>query len=120
MERGFHVLGAGSIGCLFAHHLARAGLPVTLLLRAASLAAFDAAGRAVRCGGVAAACRAEAVGHGAAAAAAAGQGPQPAVRISNLLVTTKVGRCGASATPMAPLALGTGRLGQPSLEPNRC
>ncbi|WP_286977285.1 2-dehydropantoate 2-reductase N-terminal domain-containing protein, partial [Pseudomonas sp.] len=29
----WHVLGAGSLGCLWAARLARAGLPVTLLMR---------------------------------------------------------------------------------------
>ncbi len=32
-EGGWHVLGAGAIGCLFAHRLSRGGLTVTLLLR---------------------------------------------------------------------------------------
>ncbi len=35
MSRHWHVLGAGAIGCLFADALARAGTPVTLLLREA-------------------------------------------------------------------------------------
>ncbi|KIZ02776.1 hypothetical protein MNEG_5179, partial [Monoraphidium neglectum] len=75
-----HVLGAGSIGCLFAHHIARAGLPITLLLRADALRAFDGVGRVVRCGDDVAACGAEQVD------AAQGGGQQ---QIRNLLVTTK-------------------------------
>ena len=35
----WYILGAGSIGCLFAAHLHRAGVPVTLLLRDAATAA---------------------------------------------------------------------------------
>lgn len=41
----WHVLGAGSLGCLWAARLARAGLPVRLILRdPARLAAYRAAG----------------------------------------------------------------------------
>jgi 2-dehydropantoate 2-reductase len=44
----WHVLGAGSLGMLWAARLARAGLPVSLVLRdAARLAAYEAAGSAV-------------------------------------------------------------------------
>jgi len=45
MSTHWHVLGAGSLGSLWATRLARAGLPVTLILRdAARLAAYEAAG----------------------------------------------------------------------------
>lgn len=44
----WHVLGAGSLGTLWAARLARAGLPVRLILRdAARLAAYEAAGGAL-------------------------------------------------------------------------
>lgn len=44
----WHVLGAGSLGTLWAARLARAGLPVRLVLRdAARLAAYEAAGSAL-------------------------------------------------------------------------
>jgi 2-dehydropantoate 2-reductase len=44
----WHVLGAGSLGMLWAARLARAGLPVTLVLRDATrLADYEAAGSAV-------------------------------------------------------------------------
>ncbi len=44
----WHVLGAGSLGMLWAARLARAGLPVRLVLRNATrLAAYEAAGSAV-------------------------------------------------------------------------
>ncbi len=40
-----HVLGAGSIGCLVAHHLARSGLRTEVILRSPDrLAALRAAG----------------------------------------------------------------------------
>ena len=42
---GWHVLGAGSLGCLWAARLARAGVPVQLILRnPARLAAYQRAG----------------------------------------------------------------------------
>ncbi|WP_338525859.1 putative 2-dehydropantoate 2-reductase [Pseudomonas batumici] len=45
MSTHWHVLGAGSLGSLWATRLARAGLPVKLILRdAARLAAYEAAG----------------------------------------------------------------------------
>ena len=45
MSTHWHVLGAGSLGSLWATRLARAGLPVRLILRdAARLAAYEAAG----------------------------------------------------------------------------
>jgi 2-dehydropantoate 2-reductase len=48
MSRTWHVLGAGSLGCLWAGRLARAGLPVQLVLRdAARLAAYEANGAAL-------------------------------------------------------------------------
>jgi len=77
-----HVLGAGSIGCLFAHHISKAGWPVTLLMRPDTLAAFERAGRVVRCGDAGATCSGEAV-----APNASSDRQQP---IHNLLVTTKV------------------------------
>ena len=45
MNTHWHVLGAGSLGSLWATRLARAGLPVTLILRdTARLATYEAAG----------------------------------------------------------------------------
>lgn len=44
----FHILGAGSVGLLFAHHLRRAALPVTLLLRdGAAVERFRAQGNKI-------------------------------------------------------------------------
>jgi hypothetical protein len=97
-----HVLGAGAIGCLFAHHFSAAGWPVTLLLRAEALREFERAGRVVRCGGAAAHCTAEAVGAGPPGA---GAGAAP---IENLLVTTKVGRPAATRRPAGARARGGG------------
>lgn len=87
MPPHLHVLGAGSIGCLFAHHLSAAGWPVTLLLRRAAADAFTAAGGAVRCGGAEARCDAEVLPGPGPASPAGGRG---ASHIRHLLLATKV------------------------------
>lgn len=48
MSATWHILGAGSLGCLWAARLARAGLPVMLVLRSAErLAAYQANGAVI-------------------------------------------------------------------------
>jgi 2-dehydropantoate 2-reductase len=96
-----HVLGAGSIGCLFAHHAARAGWPVTLLLRPRAAAAFDAAGRRVRVDGCAVECSAEEIKAPPFAAGGSGVGGRKEPLIENLLVTTQAPQTAAALASVA-------------------
>eukprot|EP00667_Euglena_gracilis_P016127 EG_transcript_16846 len=101
-HRLIHVVGAGSAGVLFAHHLARRGHPVTLLLRSADRRRQLLA----RGGRLTVEVPAEpAVDESTVAAEVAGAGPP----IARLLVTTKASQAAAAVAPLVP------RLGRASV-----